>query len=140
MYRHRGFTLVELLVAVAIVSILASIAVPAYTNYVVRGKLIEGPTNLADMRVRAEQWYQDNRTYATFPCAAPTGAHHFSYSCPTLTATTYTIRAASASGQGLGGAGAYTYTVDQANNQRTTSFDGAGCAATRWVTKKGDGC
>ena len=63
MKRIRGFSLIELLVAVAIVSILASIAIPGYRDYVRRGKLAEAYTNLASQRVKMEQFYQDTRTY-----------------------------------------------------------------------------
>ncbi len=52
----RGFTLVEALITVAIVSILASIALPAYTDYITRSKLVEATTSLSDMRVRLEQY------------------------------------------------------------------------------------
>jgi len=63
--RQSGFTLIEVMIAVAIVGILIAIALPSYRNYVIRGKLVAGTNALANMRAQMEQYYQDNRTYAT---------------------------------------------------------------------------
>jgi len=60
---HSGFTLIELMVVVAIVAILAAVALPAYNDYVTRSKLTDAVTGLSDFRVRMEQFYQDNRRY-----------------------------------------------------------------------------
>src|SRR5262245_16007440 len=74
--RHvAGFTLIEMMVAVVLVSILASIAVPSYRSYLRRGQLAEAFSTLADMRVKMEQHYQDNKYY---------GASSTSTACPTL--------------------------------------------------------
>jgi type IV pilus assembly protein PilE len=92
--QQSGFTLIEILVTVAIVAILASVAIPSYTDHVRRSQLSEATTNLSDMRVRLEQFYQDNRTYlnTTLPnplgdCGVlgPTGgaARYFTYDCDT---------------------------------------------------------
>src|SRR5690606_39756693 len=58
-----GFTLIEVMITVVIISILASVALPAYTDYVTRGKIPEATNGLASMRIQLEQYYQDNRTY-----------------------------------------------------------------------------
>jgi len=58
MKKQRGFTIIELMIAVAIIAILAAIALPAYNDYIQRGKLTEAFTGLADFRVRMEQFYQ----------------------------------------------------------------------------------
>ncbi|HEV7477153.1 MAG TPA: prepilin-type N-terminal cleavage/methylation domain-containing protein, partial [Burkholderiales bacterium] len=82
----RGFTLIELLIVVAVISILAAIAYPNYTDYVRRGNLQEAFANLSDYRVRMEQFYQDNRSYANAgncgAAAIPGGnIKFFSYPC-----------------------------------------------------------
>lgn len=138
-----GFTLIELMITVAIVAILASIALPAYNDYVTRGRLTEAISNLADMRVKLEQHFQDNRTYVG-ACAAntvaplPTG-QHFTFTCPTLTATTFTVQATGRAGTSIAG---FTYTIDQANTRRTTATPtGWGTAPVEcWVVRKGGGC
>jgi len=139
---HRGFTLIELMIVVAIVAILASIALPSYNDYLMRGKLAEAHGELAAMRSKLETFYLDNRTYIG-ACAAgtvaplPTGKY-FTYSCLTLTATTYLVRATGAAGQQTAG---FTYTIDQANVRATTAVPSGWTAnATCWVTKKGGVC
>lgn len=141
--KTSGFTLIELMITVAIVAILASVALPAYNDYVTRGRLTEAISNLADMRVKLEQYFQDNRTYVG-ACAAgtvaplPTG-QYFTFTCPTLTATTFTVQAAGIAGSSISG---FTYTVDQSNTRTTTATPtGWGTAPVAcWVVRKGGGC
>lgn len=142
MKRECGFSLVELLVVVAIVGILSAIAVPQYRDYVTRGKLTEATATLSEHRVRMEQYFQDNRTYLG-ACAAntiaplPTG-RYFTYTCPTLNATEFTIVATGIPTQGTGD---FIFTLNQANARATTGAPtdwttNPGC----WVTNKAGGC
>lgn len=131
MKTQQGFTLVELMIVVVIISILASIGIPAYSDYVIRGKLVEGTSALSDGRIKMEQFFQDNRTYAGGTCPAAT--ENFTYACSGLTATTYTITAT-----GTGSLSAFSYTINQANTK--TSATPWGNSATCWIMKKGDTC
>lgn len=61
----RGFTLLEIMIVVAIVGILAAIAVPSYTNYVMRGKRVVAKAVLTEVASRQENFYTDRRQYAS---------------------------------------------------------------------------
>jgi len=148
-----GFTLIELMIVVAIIAILAAIAVPIYSNYITRSKLTEAQNNLSALRVAMEQFFQDNRQYTstggtatstTCGVAMPTAttsnggnsiAKYFTYSC-TATASTYTITATGNSGTPTAN---FVFTIDQDNNRATTSANGwyTGSMTNCWVTNKG---
>lgn len=141
---HAGFTLLELMVTVAIISILAVIAVPAYSNYVTRGKIPEATSTLSTLRVQMEQWFQDNRTFIGGPCAPAAGtAQYFTFACSVApTATTFTIQATGISGKGMGG---FSYTIDQDNTKTSaiTSPAGSDWQATQancWIINTGGQC
>ena len=59
-----GFTLIELMITVAILAIIAAVAIPSYTSYVDRGKRAEARTALLDIAARQERYYSNNRQYA----------------------------------------------------------------------------
>jgi type IV pilus assembly protein PilE len=130
----NGFTLIELMVVVAIIGILASIALPSYTSYVARGKIAEATSELSKWRNSAERYYQDNRNF-TDVCdnAVPTSTKYFTYSCVS-TAQTYTLTATGVATQGMNG---YVYTINQDNTKTTTQFDNQAVTATCWLTKRG---
>ena len=132
----KGFTLIELMIVVVVIAILTAVALPAYTNYVTRGKLAEAVSTLSDGRVKMEQFFQDNRTYVGGP--VPLATTNFTYATsnatiPAPTATTYTIIAT-----GIGSVSAYSYTIDQNNTK--ASATPWGNSATCWVINTGGGC
>jgi type IV pilus assembly protein PilE len=154
----QGFTLIELMITVAVVAILAAIAVPSYTDYVTRSKFTEAHGMLADLRVKMEQYYMDNRRYSTTTgggtCGipggnAPTtpGTKYFTFTCAS-TATNaagdqqYTLTAAGNAGQGLDG---IAFTLNHANARATTvsgvmATKGYAANTTCWVLKKPSRC
>jgi type IV pilus assembly protein PilE len=63
--QSRGFSLIELMITVAVVAIIATIALPAYNDSVRKGKRSDGKAALMDVASRLEQYYLDNKTYTT---------------------------------------------------------------------------
>lgn len=140
-HKSKGFTLIEVMITVAIIGILAAVALPAYTDYVKRGKTQEATSELANMRVKMEQYFQDNRTYAGYVDASCVRAgvailsgKYFTYAC-TTEADEYSLTATGVAGQGMDG---YIYTIDQ-NNAKTSTVPPA-ASVNCWVTKRGESC
>lgn len=135
----RGFTLVELMIVVAIVAILASIAVPAYKDYVTRAKIAEATAGLAGKRVQMEQYFQDNRTYVGAPACNndTTTSRFFDFSCAGApTAVAYVLQA-----DGKASMANFLYTIDQAGARASviteTGWTGNGAC---WAVRKGGEC
>jgi type IV pilus assembly protein PilE len=136
----HGFTLIELMITVVIIVILASVALPSYSDYVIRGKLSEATATLSDGRVRMEQYYQDNHTYVGGTCPASTES--FTYACTNPGATpanTYTITATGKAGTNVSD---FVFNINQANAKQTTGLkSGWGSAPVNcWITRKGGAC
>jgi type IV pilus assembly protein PilE len=134
---QNGFTLIELMVVVAIVAILAAVAYPSYQDYITRGQITEGTSTLADMRVRMEQFFQDNRTYVGAPACTTVTLRSFTITCAPTT-TTYTLTATANTTSAATG---FVFTLNEANVRATTAVkSGWGSPqATCWVIRKG-GC
>jgi type IV pilus assembly protein PilE len=121
MKAHQGFSLIELMIAVAIAAILAAVAIPAYRDYVIRGRLTDAYATLAAQRVRMEQYYQDMRSY-TGACTAgtvapaPADTPDFDYTCTIPDGQSYTITAT-----GLGSVAGFGFSIDQNNTRATTA-------------------
>lgn len=137
--RRAGFTLIEVMVVVAIVGILAAVALPAYSDYVIRGKIPDATSVLATKRVLLEQFFQDNRTYVGAPaCAADsTSSQYFDFSCTVQTATSFTLQAA-----GKATMAGFNFTIDQsaAKTSAITASGWAAESASCWIIRKGGGC
>lgn len=155
----RGFTLIELMVVVTIMAILMAIAVPQYIQYVQRSQLVEASSTLSDLRVRLEQFYQDNRTYdntaagvvavlnpintcgVSQPIAGTT--RYFTYTCTLAnTGQQYTLTATGAAGQKTVN---FIFNLDYQNVRTTTNVPpgwsslvvSVGSPAPCWLMSKG---
>jgi type IV pilus assembly protein PilE len=160
MRRARGFTIIELLIAVTIIAVLVAIALPSYTDYVTRSKFTEAWAQLADLRVKMEQYYLDNRRYSTNAgggtCGVPggntpttQGTKYFDFVCASGTPTAagdqaYTLSARGKAAEALTG---IEFTIDQSNTKATNLTSGSmmatkgytantGC----WIRKKPNQC
>jgi type IV pilus assembly protein PilE len=146
---QRGFTLLELMITVAIIGILAAVALPAYNEYIRRAQIQEAFAFLSDYRTKMEQYYQDNRNYGTAAgCAPPvTGgtltaplpavsppSKFFTFTCDLSTDhQAFTLYAKGTGGLAVG----HEYNIDQLGGRLTTKFKNVDVtpAAQCWLSK-----
>lgn len=140
--RAAGFTLIEIMIVVAIIGILAAIAVPQYRNYVLRANIQEATASLSDLRTRMEQQYNDSRNYQVAgACAVAASGQlasqatlRWTFTCRAPTTQTFIITAT-----GLTTMAEFAYTIDQADVRTTTALPikWGTAPVTRWVTSPG---
>ena len=142
--RSTGFTLIELMIAVAVVAIIASVAFPSYTGFVQRSRVAEATGAMSTTRVRLEQYYQDNRNYGSTASACGVAmpvSDAFTYSCGWGGGGTSQSYLITATGNASASMSGFTFTVDHSNVQRTTAFVGAATLpASCWMKRAGDSC
>ena len=140
MKKQSGFTLIEIMITIAIIAILSAIAIPQYQDYVTRGELPEAHAGLGAYRVQMEQYYQDNRNYGTGGCgvATPMSYKYFPQTCAlTNGGQGYTATATGTLGRVIGPP-PFVFTINEQNVRATTSSPtGWGTFATCFVTRKG---
>jgi type IV pilus assembly protein PilE len=144
--RHRrnprvaGFTLIEVMITVAIVAIIAAVALPSYSDYVTRSRLVEAKTGLADMRTRLEQHFLDNRTFPATPCTpvVPMATKFFNVTCVSAAppVNTYTVTAT-----GKDSMTGFVLTINERNEKKTTAVPaGWTTSDVCWISRKNGDC
>jgi type IV pilus assembly protein PilE len=144
----RGFTLIEIMIVVAIIAVLAAFALPQYRDYVLRGQLVEASNGLSALRANMERYYQDNRTYADVaPLRAPCNSvdpatrtfGRFVITCINdRDNNVYTLLAT-----GSGPTANFTYTVNQADVRATPTLGVTGWGTNGspcWILSRGQAC
>lgn len=79
MKKQQGFTLIELMIVVAIIGILAAIALPAYQDYTIRSKLAEIPSVAGQDKLALETYYNDKATFAGIGTAASFASGNYGF-------------------------------------------------------------
>lgn len=132
--KQTGFTLIELMITVAIVAIVTSIALPSYQNYVLRTKRAVAAGCLLEMAQHMERTFTTSMSYAaaTIPelsCKSEiANAYTFAFQTGFPTATTYAIDASPTGGQSSD-TKCGTLSLNQAGQK---SVDGTDTAANCW--------
>lgn len=132
-----GFTLIEVMITVAIVALLASVALPGYSSYLQRSRVPVALDNLSALATRMEQRYQDTGNYGTSTCGAtvPTGLTHFTLSC-TLTNSGQGF---TATATGSGSMAGFGFSINHQGVRATTAHP-RGLPPTNCWTTRGATC
>ncbi len=138
----RAFSLIELMVALAIATILAVVAVPSYRDHMVRARIPEATSGLLLTALRLEQYYQDHRSYANASACGVSlpAAAQFAFAC-TVPADGQSFLV-TASGAASGSMAGFAYTLDHLGTQRTLALpdDWGQSPVDCWIEKRRTEC
>jgi type IV pilus assembly protein PilE len=100
---NKGFTILEVIIAVALIGIISAIAIPSYQSYMMSARRTEATAALYDMAARMERFNTANNTYvgatvAGIGAQSPTPEGNYTLSITAQTANTFTIQATPAVG------------------------------------------
>jgi type IV pilus assembly protein PilE len=131
MKKQRAFTLIELMVTVAIIGILASIAYPSYRDSVMKSRRADAQGALLAYANSMEQYFTVYSTYLAVPTIAVppinAGTTYYTIAISTTTASTYTINATPIGAQATDKCGTLTLTSTGVKGYTGTSGSKALC-------------
>ncbi|MEI2261280.1 MAG: type IV pilin protein [Stenotrophomonas indicatrix] len=126
----RGFTLIELMITVAVIAILAAVAIPSYSEHVRKSRRAQAKADLVELAQQLERFHTVQNTYSgmtlPFTVSPREGKSYYTLSLSgAATSSAFTLQAVPGTGQDKDKCG--TLTLDQAGRKTPTEAKVAGC-------------